>query len=732
MMEKTITRPNPPSYMEWLKMNHSYLETEMRLLRLLLQRRILWLRQLWKSDPLQNYQGQVISDNQADQLLEGEDRIAEQKFYREDSEAQKITRAFSDERCKLEGQADLLFKSGTPTPLDVITRIFGLSSFDRSILLLCLAPEIDSGFERLYAYVQDDVTRKNVTPYLVISLFATDADSEMLLRRSFLPESSLIKYKLIAIQNSLQPMFSQISTPLRIDHRIAEYLLGVNHLDERISEFLKPVLHLESFPSSYEKILKKVQSLIENNKNAVPLPSLNFTGFAASGKKEVASQLCESLRIDLFRLDAKKLQALKMDWRDTVDVLERECMLFPAAIYIDTQELNEDHGSAKTFLDDLLDRLQTFFIVSSSEPLHCDRELLTISIPKLSASEQSYLWKTQLEKYGFSPDGQIDGLVEQFDFEPDLIVKTIKTANAKSIMKSRNSRALTFDKIWEACRELGQIDMGNRAQRLIPGYTWDDIILPEESLEQLKDIAAQVAYRALVYEKWGFGAKMSRGRGIGVLFSGPSGTGKTMAAEILANHLKLDLYRIDLSGVVSKYIGETEKNLRHVFDAAEKSGVILFFDEADALFGKRSEVKDSHDRYANIEINYLLQRMEEYRGFAILATNMKSLLDQAFLRRLRFHVDFPFLDAEYRLKIWQKVFPSQTVTANLDFNFLARLEIPGGNIKNIALNAAFLAADNGGAIEMDHILLATKREYDKTGKIILESEFGSYYEKVKQ
>jgi SpoVK/Ycf46/Vps4 family AAA+-type ATPase len=195
--------------------------------------------------------------------------------------------------------------------------------------------------------------------------------------------------------------------------------------------------------------------------------------------------------------------------------------------------------------------------------------------------------------------------------------------------------------------------------------------------------------------------------------------------------LKLDLYRIDLSAVVSKYIGETEKNLRRVFDAAEQSGAILFFDEADALFGKRSEVKDSHDRYANIEINYLLQRMEDYRGLAILATNMKSLLDQAFLRRLRFHVEFPFPDSEYRRQIWQKSFPSQTTLGNIDYHFLGRLKIPGGNIKNIALNAAFLAADDGQVIEMNHLLRATKREYTKIGKMVLESEFGSYYERVK-
>ena len=204
-----------------------------------------------------------------------------------------------------------------------------------------------------------------------------------------------------------------------------------------------------------------------------------------------------------------------------------------------------------------------------------------------------------------------------------------------------------------------------------------------------------------------------------------------MAAEVLANYLKLDLYRIDLASVVSKYIGETEKNLKKVFDAAEQSGAILFFDEADALFGKRTEVKDSHDRYANIEVNYLLQRMEDYRGLAILATNRKSALDRAFLRRLRFLVDFPFPDAESRRNIWKKVFPPLADVGDLDYDALSRLEIPGGNIKNIALNAAFLAASEGSAIEMNHVMHAVRREYTKVEKMVTESEFGQYYKLVK-
>lgn len=286
---------------------------------------------------------------------------------------------------------------------------------------------------------------------------------------------------------------------------------------------------------------------------------------------------------------------------------------------------------------------------------------------------------------------------------------------------------LLADDLWQACRDLSAWRIDGLAQRLKPCYTWDDIVLPSDLMRQLREIANQVSARPIVYESWGFGARLPRGRGISALFSGPSGTGKTMAAEILANSLNLDVYRIDLAGVVSKYIGETEKNLRNVFDAAEQSGAILFFDEADALFGKRTEVRDSHDRYANIEVNYLLQRMEDYRGLAILCTNRRTALDRAFLRRLRFLLEFPFPSADNRRLIWSKAFPAETPLSGLDLDCLSRLEITGGNIRNIALNAAFLAASEGASVQMAHVLHAARREYAKIDKLLTEAEFGANY-----
>ena len=291
---------------------------------------------------------------------------------------------------------------------------------------------------------------------------------------------------------------------------------------------------------------------------------------------------------------------------------------------------------------------------------------------------------------------------------------------------ARGGSEIRGSDLWRECRAQTGVALDEMAQRITPTYRWDDIVVGDDVRTQLRELSSQVEQRGRVYDQWGFGAQLARGRGITALFAGPSGTGKTMAAEIIASHLELDLYRIDLAGVVSKYIGETEKNLRRVFDAAEQSGAILFFDEADALFGTRTEVRDSHDRYANLEINYLLQRMEDYGGLAILATNRRAALDAAFLRRLRFIIDFPFPGIDDRRRIWERVFPAEAETEALEMSFLSRLDLSGGNIRSIAVNAAFLAAGEHGTIGMSHVVRAAAREYTKLSKPISAAEFGDY------
>ena len=720
----------------WLAVNQAYLDGELRLLRLLLQRRVLWLRRQWQHDPLQNYQGLVISDAQADWLLAGEDRQAEARFYREDPEAAAISQSIAETERELAGQSQALTEAGTPPALEVLVHLFGLTPFERNVLLLCLAPELDPTFERLYAYVQDDVNRKYATPHLALTLFGGEGKDWLGARDSFLPEMPLRRFRLVSLEPGLLPATTPGARPLRLDERIADYLRGVNRPDERITDLLRPLLPAPIAPP-HRDLVDRLARTLESGASQGLWPALNLTGPAGAGKLVVARALCDRLGWQLYGLDAERLLAPGPERQDMLRLLEREALLLQMALYLDAAELGPADKPSAASLDDVIERLGVFLIVGSRERWQTEREILAVRVPKPDTSAQRTLWLQALRLGSgqalagipHSLDGHIEAIVQQFDFGPQAIVQAVAAAQGQAWLRAPGDGAdLTADDLRQACREQSGWHLEELAQRIIPCYTWEDIVLPEDALHQLQEIAAQVAHRRQVYEAWGFGEKLSRGRGISVLFAGPSGTGKTMAAEILANHLQLDLYRIDLSGVVSKYIGETEKNLRKVFDAAEQSGAILFFDEADALFGKRTEVKDSHDRYANIEVNYLLQRMEDYRGLAILATNRKSALDRAFLRRLRFLVDFPFPDAESRRRIWQKVFPPQAEVDGLDYAFLARLEIPGGNIRNITLNAAFLAAGEEVPIGMAHVMHAARREYAKIDKLMTEAEFGTYYQ----
>jgi len=362
-------------------------------------------------------------------------------------------------------------------------------------------------------------------------------------------------------------------------------------------------------------------------------------------------------------------------------------------------------------------------IVACRESVHLNAASLRFDVDKPPPAEQRRLWAEALGEPGPPLDAELDVVSEQYR----LSAQKIRATGALMAASARQAGAGPAE-LWDTCRLLTRPRLEGLAQRLTPQARWDDLVLPAAQMQTLRHLAAQVRHRMQVYETWGFSALGRRGLGVSALFAGDSGTGKTMAAEVLAHELELDLYRIDLSAVVSKYIGETEKNLRQVFDAAEEGGSILLFDEADALFAKRGEVKDSHDRYANMEVAYLLQRMESYQGLAILTTNLRSSLDLAFTRRLRFTIHFPFPDLEQRERIWSQVFPAAAPTKGIEPAKLAQLKVAGGNIRNIAMNAAFLSAEAaeageaGEPIGMVHLLKAAALEADKLERPISDAE----------
>jgi hypothetical protein len=441
-------------------------------------------------------------------------------------------------------------------------------------------------------------------------------------------------------------------------------------------------------------------------------------GLDSLSKQLVAQQVAAAFNLHLYRLPAELLPTQASELETLARLWQRDSILLPIALYLDAHETDgpaQPEGGAPPLQRFLARSHGIFFLATREVRPGLGATTTAVEVDKPTPAEQQAIWAGSL-------NGEVDGSPKLLAGQFNLNTTTIRQI-ARGTAAGRPGNGSLSGQVWDACLVNTRPRMDLLAQRLDPKATWEDIVLPDEVLLLLRQVADQVRWRSTVYDEWGFRQKMNRGLGINALFAGESGTGKTMAAEVLANELRLNLYRIDLSAVVSKYIGETEKNLRRLFDAAEDGGAILFFDEADALFGKRSEVKDSHDRYANIEVNYLLQRMEAYRGLAILATNLKSSLDHAFVRRLRFIVNFAFPDARQRKVIWQKVFPPRTPLAELDYERLARFNLTGGSIHNIALNAAFLAAQQDMAVSMPLILTAARTEFRKLERPIREADF---------
>jgi hypothetical protein len=595
----------------------------------------------------------------------------------------------------------------TPALIGLARRL-GLTRFEQEILLLSAAMELDTRLPMLCARAQDDLHRPYPTFALALALFDEPA------WEALAPSRPLRYWRLIEIsQPGAQPL---IGSALRADERIVHYIKGLNYLDDRLAPLVAPLAgECEvALPPSQLDISERIVRVLER---PAPLPVIQLAGSDGSSKQLVAGHAASAFGLHLHRLRADLLAAQAGELESIARLWQRESLLLPIALYLDASDAD------KTGSPSLIEAVNRFLVrtggvvfldtrepwPSSGRPASC------FDVTKPLAIEQREAWAGAAR---LSPDDGAGVLASQFNLSVPIIHRIVQSADA---VPSGGERG-RHEELWNACVAETRPRMDTLARRLEPRATWNDLVLPQAELTLLRQIAMHVRQRSQVYDAWGFRSRMNRGLGISALFTGESGTGKTMAAEVIAGELRLDLFRIDLSAVISKYIGETEKNLCRLFDAAEDGGSILFFDEADALFGKRSEVRDSHDRYANIEINYLLQRMEAYRGLAILATNMKAALDRAFVRRLRFIVGFPFPGVLERRAIWRKAFPADTPIDRLDYDWLARFNFTGGSIHNVALNAAFLAASRTGPVSMPIIVEAVRIELGKLEKPINETE----------
>ncbi|MBT2117123.1 ATP-binding protein [Dyella sp. LX-66] len=591
--------------------------------------------------------------------------------------------------------------------LQLLAQRLGLSDFERDLLLLCIGMELDTRMPALCAQAQHDPAKP--WPTFALAFAVLDQPSWDALS----PERPLRYWRLLEIhQPGPQPL---IGAALSADERIVNFAKGLNYVDDRLMPLLTP-LNTDSLPPSQQAVADRLLDNLRHMPFGEPLPTVQLVGVDSTSKQAIAQTVAAGFGAQAFRLSAQLLPQGIAEQEALVRLWRRESLLMPVALYIDASAI-DGADAASGPIRRFLARAGGLLFVDTREPWNDNgTHALSADVTRPTSLEQRSLWQHLL---GEGADQHSRQLASHFDFNLGKIGQIAHTALAATEQKAEG----LGEALWQGALARTRPALDQLAQRIEPKAGWDDLKLPDSEKNLLREIADQVAQRSVVYDDWGFRERMNRGLSISALFAGESGTGKTMAAEVIANELGLPLYRIDLSAVVSKYIGDTEKNLRKLFDAAEEGGAILFFDEADALFGRRSEVKDSHDRYANIEVNYLLQRLESFRGLAILATNMKSALDTAFLRRIRFVVNFPFPGVAERKAMWASAFPAKVVTAALDIERLAKLALTGGSIQGIALNAAFLAAKHGVQVTMPLLLDAARNEFRKLEKPVNEADF---------
>ena len=698
-----------------------------------------------------------------------------------DSEIENLRMKLAEKEKEIVARVTESLRQGIYLSLPHLISIFRLTKLEVDTIIICLAVQIDNRinkkYQKIYAYLNDNIMQKKPTIDLVLSLMYESLNDRIAARAMMSKDSLLFRYKILEfVENDGD--YDSSDYPIKIDQRLAGFLVGLRIFDPRLSSFAKvannnnsnisllgdDISYHQSIVDDILSLLSKIKENdnyasrsmgINNNGEEGQISNskiiLNFFGPRGSGRNTIARIICRNVQCPLLSIDLAEILSRGLPMEESLLLAFRESLLFGAVIYLENFDVlldknNEKNYSSIKVIIRLIQELSwlTFIETTSSPWSYCHDvspsghffRTIEFKIPNYNA--RKLIWSSIADKElinssNLKLEENVDFgiLASKFVFTPGKILDSFQLAKNLAIAHRAMEgpkETITMNDLYHACKMQSNAGLGAMAKKIRPNYTWTDIVLPPAIKVLLKDICNVVKYKGTVYYDWGFDAKFSFGKGLTALFTGESGTGKTMAAEVIAKELDLDLYKIDISSILSKYIGETEKNLNTIFRESEGSNSILFFDEADALFGKRTDVKDSHDRYANIETNYLLQKIDEFDGIVILSSNYRRNIDDAFVRRMQFIVNFPFPNAQHRLEIWKKSFPEQVPKSNdLDLKFLANnLQISGGNIKNTVINSAFLAAKNNKPISMSDVVLAIRREFEKMGKPIQRSDFGKY------
>ena len=596
-------------------------------------------------------------------------------------------------------------------PLQQLCDRFLLPPCQRDVLLLCatleLFPQLRDACTRLQKFTRLDCATFGLAQILFPSFEAS------LLKR----QTSINYWQLVAIERGKTLMES----PLTIDPFIFLYLIGENDLDEVLENFVYPISYplddRATISPKIQETIGQIASFTFPEDLDAKMPYIELCGADRATRRQIAAAVCDIWKCSPYRTTAISLPSDFQQLHQWRRRWERQALLTQSVLLLEVDDSEALQGNRQAPFFQFLSECRTPVIVSTADrsPL-TQRQKVSFEIPTLTFAERKKIWSNGLGDRAAPLGGALDILADRFPLPP----QSIATICHRTPPFQAPGDLANF--LWDACRDRARLQFGTLAQRVETLLNWDDLVLPEDRLATLKEIVAMARGRYVVHYPWGFAEKKNRGLGLCALFTGQSGTGKTTAAEIVAKELNLDCYRVDLSAIVSKYIGETEKNLKQIFDAAEAGSAMLLFDEADALFGKRGEVKEARDRYANQGVSYLLQRLEVYSGVAILTTNLKDAIDSAFERRLKFVIDFPFPDVEQRMEIWKRAFPPQTPTQGLDYERLAQLQVSGGGIANIVFDAAFRAVAEKKAIQMKHLLASARAEAKRTKRNITGRE----------
>jgi hypothetical protein len=679
----------------------------------LLHREILRLRAAYQLS-LDEFRGLYISDEQVDRL------VAEVTPEPGDEAIERLTREAEGVR----------LACGDATPLGRAAGAFGLTPFERDVLLLALAPELDVKYETLYAYLNNDVTRKHPTADLALRLFARDGWAERaLLHRG----ARLFTQALLEPASDDPARRSALGAAFVIAPALAAWIQGIAPFDPRLSAWVdvaEPEADLAGaarLGSSSEEKLDRIAGALRGGNEA---PIVILVGEPEQCPDAAAVRLARALGRGLLRVDGARVPE-----GPPLALLALVARLRPAAVFLDAEQWSAD--LARRLLPTVVTHLYRAGIpvvlaVTPQAPW-CQwvRALpsVCVALDEPQGPERQALWAQAVERAGVCvAEPLLAEVADRFRLGPAQIAGAARALAAAAPLGAPANEMR--ERLFQAVRDQSAGDLGQLATPVRHRHEWSDLVLPPVILARLKEVTGAIGSRATVFRDWGFGGR--GGRGLMVLFAGASGTGKTMSASVIAREVGLDLYRIDLASVVSKYIGETEKNLQRVFEAARRANAVVFFDEADAMLGKRSEVKDARDRYANIEVAYLLQRMEDHDGVVILASNLSRNMDPAFSRRMHYTIEFPRPDAQLREQLWGRIFPPQAPLAgDVDFGFLARrFELTGGDIKTVALDAAFAAAAQGRAVAMADLLGAIARQMLKQGRPLAACDFQQYHGRI--